>query len=137
MNIDFLLTVSSFNNIQCFFLFNSISISPLRLHSASSVQIPSSTRQLNTMLPSIKKRPLNILSASSINLHGIANRNVFHSILGLDCLVYNYQFFVNTLIRSKRYGMYPSISKGNAKRCKCCKHSSTKSTVTSSVFSNQ
>ena len=85
-----------------FFLFNSISISPLRLHSASSVQIPSSTRKLNTMLPSIKKRPLNILSASSINLHGIANRNVFHSILGLDCLVYNYLFFVNTLIRSKR-----------------------------------
>ena len=33
----------------------------------------------------------------------------------------------------KRCGMYPSISKCNAKRCKCCKHLSTKSTFTSSV----
>ena len=32
----------------------------------------------------------------------------------------------------KRCGMYPSISKCNAKRCKCCKHLSTKTTVTSS-----
>ena len=55
-----------------------ISISPLRLHYASSVQIPSSTRKFNTMLPSIKIRPLNILSASSVNLHGITNSNVFH-----------------------------------------------------------
>ena len=56
-----------------------ISISPLRLHSASSVQIPSSTRKFNTMLPSIKIRPLNILSVSSVNLHGITNSNVFHN----------------------------------------------------------
>ena len=32
-----------------------------------------------------------------------------------------------------RFGMYPSISKCNAKRCKCCKHLSTLTTVTSSV----
>ena len=37
----------------------------------------------------------------------------------------------------KRYGMYPSISKCNAKRCKCCKHLSTKTTVTSSVNGRQ
>ena len=29
--------------------------------------------------------------------------------------------------------MYPSISKCNAKRCNCCKHVWSKSTVTSSV----
>ena len=29
--------------------------------------------------PSIKIRPLNILSASSVNLHGITNSNVFHN----------------------------------------------------------
>ena len=56
-----------------------ISISPLRLHSASSVQIPFSTRKVNTMLPSIKIRPLNILSAASVNLHGISNSNVYHN----------------------------------------------------------
>ena len=33
----------------------------------------------------------------------------------------------------KRPGMYPSISKCNAKRCNCCKHLYTKSMVTSSV----
>ena len=58
---------------------NYIYISPLRLHSALSVQIPSSLRKVNTMLPSIKIRPLNILSASSENFHGITNGNVFHN----------------------------------------------------------
>ena len=33
--------------------------------------------------------------------------------------------------------MYASISKCNAKSCKCCKHLSTKSTVTSSVNGRQ
>ena len=33
----------------------------------------------------------------------------------------------------ERPGMYPSISKCNAKRCNCCMHLCTNSTVTSSV----
>ena len=33
----------------------------------------------------------------------------------------------------KRPGMYPSISKCNAKRCNCCMHLCTNSIVTSSV----
>ena len=37
----------------------------------------------------------------------------------------------------KRCGMYPNISKCNAKRCKCCKQLSTKTTVTSSVNGRQ
>ena len=37
----------------------------------------------------------------------------------------------------KRCGMYPSISKCNAKRCNCCKHLRTKTTVTSSVNGRQ
>ena len=51
----------------------------LRLHSKSSVWIPSPTRKFLTMFPSIETRPLNILSASSINLHGTTNSNVFHN----------------------------------------------------------
>ena len=60
-----------------------------KLHSASSVQILSSTRKFNTMLPFMKIRPLNILSASSVNLHGITNSNDFHSNLRirLVCLL--------------------------------------------------
>ena len=84
MNIALLLTVSSFNKIQRVFSKRiSISICPLRLHSASSVQIPSSTRNFNTMFPSVQIRPLNILSASSVNLHGITNSNKFHNNLSI------------------------------------------------------
>ena len=114
-----------------------ISISPLRLHSASSVQIPSSTRKFNTMLPSIKIRPLNILSASSVNLHGITNSNVFHNNLRIRLSPLKSPILRKYTNPFKRCGMYPSISKCNAKRCKCCKHLSTKSTVTSSVNGRQ
>ena len=117
-----------------------ISISPLRLHSASSVQVPSSTRKFNTVLPSIKIRPLNILSASSVNLHGITNSNVFYNNLRIRLSPLKSPIlrkYTNSFIRC---GMYPNISKCNAKRCKrckCCKHLSTKSTVTSSVNGRQ
>ena len=114
-----------------------ISISPLRLHSASSVQIPSSTRKFNTMLPSIKIRPLNILSASSVNLHGITNSNVFHNNLRIRLSPLKSPILRKYTNPFKRCGMYPCISKCNAKRCKCCKHLSTKSTVTSSVNGRQ
>ena len=110
-----------------------ISISPLRLYSASSVQIPSSTRKFNTMLPSIKIRPLNILSASSVNLHG----NVFHNNLRIRLSALKSHILRKYTNPFKRCGKYPSISKCNAKRCKCCKHLSTKSTVTSSVNGRQ
>ena len=114
-----------------------ISISPLRLHSASSVQIPFSTRKFNTMLPSIKIRPLNILSASSVNLHGITNSNVFHINLRIRLSPLKSHILRKYTNPFKRCGMYPSTCKCNAKRCKCCKHLSTKSTVTSSVNGRQ
>ena len=114
-----------------------ISISPLRLHSASAVQIPSSTRKFNTMLPSIKIHPLNILSESSVNLHGITNSNVFHSNIGIRLPPLISPILLKYTNPFKRCGMYPSISKCNAKRCKCCKHFITKSTVTSSVNGRQ
>ena len=99
-----------------------ISISPIRLHSASSVQIPFSTRKFNTMLPSIKICPLNILSASSVNLHGITNSNVFHNNLRIRPSPLKSPILRKYTNPFKRCGMYPSISKCNAKRCKCCKH---------------
>ena len=107
---------------------SNISISPLRLHSASSVQIPSSIRKFNTMLPS---------TASSVNLHGITNSNVFHNNLRIRLSPLKSPILRKYTNPFKRCGMYPSISKCNAKRCKCCKHLSTKSTVTSSVNGRQ
>ena len=98
-----------------------ISISPLRLHSASSVQIPSSTRKCNIMLPSIKIRPLNILSASSVNLFGITNCSVFHNNLRIRMSPLKSLILRKYTNPFKRCEMYPSISKCNAKRCKCCK----------------
>ena len=112
-----------------------ISISPLRLHFASSAQIPSSTRKFNTMIPSIKIRPLNILSA--VNLHGITNSNVFHNNLRIRLSPLKSPIPRKYTNPFKRCGMYPSVSKCNVKRCKCCKHLSTKSSVTSSVNGRQ
>ena len=94
MNIALLLTVSPFNNF--FFKRISISISPLRLHFAASVQIPSSTRNFYTMFPYVKVRPLNILSASSVNLHGITSSNVFHNNLRTRLSPLNRLFLGNT-----------------------------------------
>ena len=95
-----------------------ISISPLRLHSESSVQIPSSTRKFNTMISSIhvKIRPLNILSAFSVNLHGITNSNVVHNNLRIRLSPLKSPIVRKHTNPFKRCGMYPSISKCNAKR---------------------
>ena len=113
------------------------SMSPVRLHSASCVQIPSSTRKFNTMLPSMTIRPLNILSASSVNLHGITNSNVFHNNLRIRLSPVKSHVLRKYTNPFKRCGMYPSISKCNAKRCRCCKLLSSKSAVTSSVNNRQ
>ena len=110
-----------------------ISIPPFRFYTACSVQIPSSTRKFNTMLPSITIRPLNIRLASSVNLHGITNSNVFHNNLRIRLSPLKSPNLRKHTNPFKRCGMYSSISKCNAKKCKCCNHLSTKSTVTSSV----
>ena len=114
-----------------------ISLSPFRLHSASSVQIPSSTRKFNTMVPSIKIRPLNILSAFFVNLHGITNSCVFHNNLRIRLSPLKSPVLRKYIYPFKRCGMYSSIFKCNAKSCKCCTHLSTKTTVTSSVNGRQ
>ena len=54
-----------------------ITISPIRLHSASSLQIPRSTVKFNSLLPTVNVLPLNFPSVSSINLYGASNYNIF------------------------------------------------------------
>ena len=56
-----------------------ITISPLRLHAASSVRIPTSTHSFRTLLPTVRIRPLNLFSASSVDLHGTSNTNVLRN----------------------------------------------------------
>ena len=74
-----------------------ITLTPLRLHSASSVRIPNSINNFRTLIPALRLRPLNLSSASSVNLHGLANTSIFHKRIGYninimrqsECLVFN------------------------------------------------
>ena len=85
-------------------------ISPIRLHSASSIRIPSSVNNFQNMIHTIRISPL----GSPIIRKYTKPFNVF-----------------------KRRGMYPNVSKCNAKRCVCCTHLYIKATITSSVNGRQ
>ena len=52
-----------------------ITISPLRLHAASSLRIPTPPHSFRTLLPTVRIRPLNLFSASSVDLHSASNTN--------------------------------------------------------------
>ena len=56
-----------------------ITISPIWLHSASSLQIPCSTARFNSLLPTVKVSHLKLHSVSSINLYGASNYNIFRN----------------------------------------------------------
>ena len=85
-------------------------LSPISLHSASSVHIPSSVNKFRDMLPNIRLSPLG------------------------SPIIRKYSKPFNAF---KRRGIYPYISKCNAKRCACCTHLCTKTTITSSVNGRQ
>ena len=110
-----------------------ITISPLRLHAASSVRIPTSTYSFRTLLPTVRIRPLNLFSASSVDLHGASNTNVLRNNLRVRLSPIKSPVLRKYLNPFKRASMYPSISKCNAKSCKCCQHLCTNTTITSSV----
>ena len=81
-----------------------INISPIRLHSASSVRIPTSVYNFRNMLPIIR------------------------------FLLSGYLYYKDAF---KRRRMHSNVSKCNAKRCTCCTHLCTKTTITSSVNGRQ
>ena len=56
-----------------------ILLSPLLLHSASSIQIPQSTNKYNSMLPSVYISPLKLRLATKINLHGVSGSFLFRN----------------------------------------------------------
>ena len=55
-----------------------IKISPLRLHSASSVQISHSTSSFRSVMPPVMIRPLDLFFAASVNFNGAGNTNMFN-----------------------------------------------------------
>ena len=85
-------------------------LSPISLHSASSVRIPSSVNNLRDMLRIIRLSPLG------------------------SPMIRKYTKPFNAF---KRPGMYHNVSKCNAKRCVCCTHLCTKTTIKSSVNGRQ
>ena len=110
-----------------------ITISPLTLHAASSVRIPTFTHSFRTLLPIVRIRPLNFFLASSVDLHGASNTNVLRNYLRVRLSPIKSPVLRKYLNPFKRPSMYPSISKCSAKSCKCCQHSCTNTTITSSM----
>ena len=110
-----------------------ITISPLRLHAASSVRIPISTRSFRTLLPTVWIRPLYLFSASSVDLHGASYTNVLRNNLRVRLFPIKSPVLRKYLNTFKRPSMYPSIFKCNAKSYNCCLHLCTNTTITSSV----
>ena len=102
-------------------------LTPLRLHSASAVWIPNFINNFRTLIPAVRLRPLNLLSASSVNLHGLTNTSIFHSNLRVMLSPQKSPALRKYSNPFKR-PMYPSILKCNAKRCNCCMHLCTNST---------
>ena len=121
MNVAFLLTVSPPTTMTITNRLK-ITLTLLRLHSASSVRIPNSINNFRTLIPALRLRPLNLLSASSVNLHGLADTSIFHNNLRVMLSPLKSPLLRKYSNPFKRPGMYPSISKCNAKRCNCCMH---------------
>ena len=110
-----------------------ITLTPLRLHAASTVRIPRSTNNFQNLLPTVRVTPLNLFSASTVNLHGASNYNMFRNNLQIRLSPLKSPILRKYINPFKRPEMYPSISKCNAKKCNCCNHLCSKTTITSSV----
>ena len=114
-----------------------ILLSPLRSHSASSIQIPQSTNRYNSMLPSVYVSPLKLHSATKINLHGVSASAIFRNHLKVRLSPLKSPILRNARSKYRRSVVYPSISKCHARRCSCCKHLCCKSTIKSNVNGRQ
>ena len=79
-----------------------IPLTPLRLHAASTVRIPHSTKNFQNVLPTVRVTPLNLFSASTVNLHGASNSNMFRNNLQIMLSPLKSPiFYENILIRSR------------------------------------
>ena len=99
-----------------------ITISPIKLHSTSSLQIPRSTARFNSLLPTVNVSYLNFHSVSSIHLYGASNYNIFSNHLRNRLSPIKSPILLKYKNPYKRNSIYPNISKCNAKNCTCCNH---------------
>ena len=114
-----------------------ITISPVRLHSASSLKILRSTARFNSLLPTVNVSPLKFHSVTSINLYSASNHNIFRNHLRISLSPIKSSILLKYKNPYKRNSMYPNISKYNAKSCICCNHLICQSTIISSVNHRQ
>ena len=68
--------ITSFTTICVSQIDKKITISPPRLHPASSLQIPCSTARFNSLLPTVNVSPLKLHSVLSINLYRASTYNI-------------------------------------------------------------
>ena len=99
-----------------------ITISHFRLHAASSVRIPYYNNSFRTLLPTVRMRPLNLFSTSSVDLHGTSNTYNLCNNLQVRLSPIKSPVLHKYPNPFKRPSMYPSISKCNVKSCNCCEH---------------
>ena len=116
-----------------------VRISPIKLHSASSLQVPSKISNFCSLQPRLRLEPLNLSRAKSFHVPSISVSHCFHNgpkvvLSPLKASVVRKALTQNNsvLIKSK-HAAHPTISKCNTKRCGCCKHLSCKSTIKSTV----
>ena len=121
-----------------------LNISPLRLHSAASVHIPNTTyNQLFNSKPFVRLSQLKLHSATSFVTPSINVFNCFQNpkvtLSPLKNSIIRKYSKIPSLALCKKPRVYPTISKCNSKRCKCCNYlcsgSTIKSTVNGRVFS--
>ena len=110
-----------------------ITLTPLRLHAASTVRIPHLTNNFQNLLPTVRMTPLKMFSASTVNLHGASNSNMFRNNLQIRLSPLKSPILCKFINPSMRPGLYPSISKCNDKKCNCCNHLCFKTSITSYV----
>ena len=114
-----------------------ITISPIRLHSASSLQIPHSTARFNSSLPTVNVSPLKLHSVSSINLYGASNYNIFRNHLRIKLSSIKSHILQNYKNPYIGNSIYPNISKCNAKSCICYNYLICRSAIISSANHRQ
>ena len=81
------------------------------MHAASTVRIPHSTYNFQNLLPTVRVTPLNLFSASTVNLHGASNSNTFRNNLQIRLSPLKSPILRKYFNPFNRPGLYPSISK--------------------------
>ena len=113
-----------------------ITISPIRLHSAS-LQIPRSTARFNSLSPTVNVSLFETSPCIIYKLYGASNYNIFRNHLRFRLSPIKSPILLQYKNPYIRNSMYPNISKCNAKSCICCNHLICQSTIISSVNHKQ